>query len=82
MAMEGELKRLRWRCRRGTKELDILFERFLANGYAGLNAEERATFERLLDCEDDQLQAWLLTDRRPTDGALDGLVQRIRNTPH
>ncbi|ABI56685.1 protein of unknown function DUF339 [Alkalilimnicola ehrlichii MLHE-1] len=75
------MKRLRWRCRRGTKELDILFERFLAKGYGALTDSERVTFERLLDCEDDQLQAWLLTDRRPTDGALDALVQRIRNIP-
>nr|WP_309544955.1 succinate dehydrogenase assembly factor 2 [Alkalilimnicola ehrlichii] len=36
----SELSRLRWRCRRGTKELDIMFERFLAVGYEGLSTEE------------------------------------------
>jgi len=77
--VSDELKRLRWRCRRGTKELDILFERFLAQGYGELNGTEKQVFERLLDCEDDQLQAWLLTGRTPMDGDLDALVQRIRH---
>ncbi len=77
----SELSRLRWRCRRGTKELDIILERFLARGYGELNEAERLTFERLLDQEDDRLQAWFLGLDAPTDRELAELVERIRNTP-
>jgi antitoxin CptB len=56
----SEARHIRWRCRRGTKELDIIFERFLRAGYAGLDEPERTLFERLLDEQDDRLQAWFL----------------------
>ena len=79
----SDLSRLRWRCRRGTTELDRLLNRFLdadanANGYAALDAAGRADFERLLVCEDDLLIDWLLNGYKPEEGALADIVQRIR----
>ena len=72
-------KRLRWHCHRGTKELDVLLERFLDSGYPALGAEGRAAFERLLEQEDHRLQAWLLGEARPTDdGELLWIVERVR----
>jgi antitoxin CptB len=71
--------RLRWRCRRGTRELDVLLERFAEARYAGLDPGARAVFERLLDTEDDRLIDWLITGReRPDDDALARLVTDIR----
>ena len=77
----SERSRFVWRCRRGTKELDIIFERFMASGFDALSERERALFERLLDAEDDRLQAWLLGLDRPQDEELAGLVERIANSP-
>ncbi len=77
-AEDPELKRLRWRCRRGTKELDLILERFLERGYGRLDAEGRAAFERLLEVEDGYLQDWLIGGRLPTDGELRWLIERIR----
>ncbi|MDR9405874.1 MAG: succinate dehydrogenase assembly factor 2 [Spiribacter sp.] len=79
----SDLSRLRWRCRRGTTELDRLLNRFLdadanANGYAALDAAGRADFERLLVCEDDLLIDWLLNGYQPEEGTLADIVQRIR----
>jgi antitoxin CptB len=69
--------RLVWRCRRGTRELDLILGRFLEQCYDQLAPAERVHFERLLDQEDDQLQAWLIGDRRPMDEDLARLVERI-----
>jgi antitoxin CptB len=74
----SEMSRLIWRCRRGTRELDLLFGRFLERGYATLSAEQKASFERLLECEDDQLQDWFFNAKRPTDGQLAEIIDIVR----
>jgi antitoxin CptB len=70
--------RLRWRCRRGTQELDRLLLRFLERRYAELSPAERAGLEDLLSREDDFLQDWLILGREPEAPALADLVRRIR----
>jgi antitoxin CptB len=77
----AELQRLRWRCRRGMRELDQLLGRYLDRRWASADAAERADFERLLDCEDDRLWRWFLGYQRPDDALLDALVQRILALP-
>lgn len=77
-----ELRRLRWRSRRGMRELDRLFERWLDQRWAVSSESERAVFRRLLDCEDDRLWRWFLGHDRPDDADLDTLVQSIRALPH
>ncbi len=54
------LKKLRWRCRRGMRELDQLFERYLDEKWGSAPAEEREVFLFLIDCEDDKLWRWLM----------------------
>ena len=73
-----ELRRLRWRSRRGMRELDRLFERWLDRCWATSTDAERDVFRRLLDCEDDRLWKWFLGHERPDDAELDALVQSIR----
>jgi len=73
-------KRLRWRCRRGTKELDLLLEHFLEERFEQLDASGRAAFERLLGLEDHYLQDWLIAGQSPTDGELRRVVELIRTT--
>lgn len=77
----SELSKLRWRCRRGTTELDRLLTRFLddpINGYEGLDVNGRADFDRLLACEDDHLIDWLVNGYRPREGAFVDIVNRVR----
>ena len=57
-----ELARLRWQCRRGTKELDFLLNRYLEAGYLVADQEERALFVELLGLEDDELLRALMGD--------------------
>lgn len=77
----AELQRLRWRCRRGMRELDQLFGRYLDSVWPVASADERMTFERLLACEDDRLWRWFLGYEIAEDPDLHALVERIRALP-
>ena len=81
-AEAAELRRLRWRCRRGMRELDQLLERYLDRRLAEASEAERGTFLRLLDCEDDRLWRWVLGHERPEDAELQSLVEELRALPH
>lgn len=78
--MGSERARLVWRCRRGTKELDLILGRFLETDYVRLDADQRQAFERLLECEDDLLQDWLLTAAGPVDAEYADIVAVIRRS--
>ena len=77
-SLDIELRQLRWRSRRGMRELDQLFTRFLDREWAKSPEPERAVFRRLLDCEDDRLWRWFMGFEHADDPGLDALVQRIR----
>lgn len=81
MSADPELRRLRWRCRRGMRELDRLLERWLETEWAAASEAERGVFLRLLDCEDDRLWRWFMGFERPDDAQLEALVQRMRGDP-
>lgn len=76
--MSRDNGRLAWRCRRGTRELDLILGRFLERGYDQLDDRQRELFERLLDCEDDRLQLWLLSSEAPDDAELAEIVAIVR----
>ena len=77
----SEPGRLRWRCRRGMRELDALLTRYLDREWAGASEAERGDFLRLLDCEDDRLWRWFMGYEHTDDAALDTLIARIRALP-
>ncbi|MCG5493001.1 MULTISPECIES: succinate dehydrogenase assembly factor 2 [Ectothiorhodospira] len=74
----SELSRLRWRCRRGTKELDLMLEGFVLSQGKSLPSEELALFEQVLDQQDDDLQRWLLYGEPVEVEAIRGMIQRVR----
>jgi antitoxin CptB len=49
------LERVRWRCRRGLLELDIVLGRFVIQRYPVMNNEQRVVFDELLDMPDTEL---------------------------
>lgn len=78
---DAELRRLRWRCRRGMRELDQLMLRYLDRCWLAAGPGERADFEQLLDTEDDRLWRWVMGREVPEDAKLARLVQRILDLP-
>jgi antitoxin CptB len=58
---------LRWRCRRGMRELDVLLERYLEERYPCAPSIEQQAFEALLELPDPELHAYLLRRQVPAD---------------
>ena len=74
--------RLRWRCRRGLKELDVFFEAFVAQALDNLDEESLPALERILQMQDQDILAGLLGDdalirTHAGHGAI-GVAQAIR----
>lgn len=60
-----ELARLRWRCRRGMRELDVLLVRYLERHFASASSGERDAFRALLDLPDPELFGYLVGREQP-----------------
>jgi succinate dehydrogenase flavin-adding protein (antitoxin of CptAB toxin-antitoxin module) len=78
-ATNERLARLKWRSRRGMRELDAVLQSFLATaGSAGLGDDDLACFEMILDLPDPTLLAYLSGRSEPADAAIAALIERIR----
>ena len=71
-----ELARLKWQCRRGTKELDFLLLRYLEDEYLMADQKEKDLFVDLLGMEDDVLLRALMRDSFVS--GMDALIGKLR----
>ena len=78
--MTSSVARLRWRCRRGMRELDVLLERYLQERYPSAPTPEQQAFEALLDLPDPQLFAYLMGREVPTDPDWVHVIARLTDT--
>ena len=63
--MTEPISRLRWQCRRGTRELDVLLLRYLETRYPGVGESEKDRFRALLKLQDPELIGYLLQGLPP-----------------
>jgi antitoxin CptB len=75
--MAGEIGKLRWRCRRGMRELDVLLTRYVEEEYRTAAPEQQRAFRRLLDIQDPVMHAYFLGREEPPDAELASLIARI-----
>jgi antitoxin CptB len=71
------LRKLRWQCRRGMKEMDALLTGWLDRSYARAQPSVQRNFVVLLQTEDDVLWRWLAGRSRPELVELADLVDEI-----
>ncbi|WP_218311872.1 succinate dehydrogenase assembly factor 2 [Alteromonas antoniana] len=71
------LARLKWACRRGMLELDVLLLPFVEEAFDGLDYEKQETFERLLTSDDPDLFAWFMGHQKCEDPELAEMVDII-----
>ncbi len=71
--------RLRWACRRGMLELDVLLGNFLEEAFLLLSDSEQALFIQLLDASDQDLFLWLTGKAVTSDQSFIPLIQKIRD---
>src|SRR5207344_1828514 len=74
-----ELNRLRWRCRRGLLENDLILARYLDAQGSVMSAEDVAALDRLLDLADGELWDLIAGRAEPADPGLLHLVAALRS---
>ncbi len=72
------LSRLRWLCRRGMKELDVLMTRYLDEQYEQASVEDRQHFATLLDWQDPELFSVLVGRTTADNAALQEFIEKLR----
>jgi antitoxin CptB len=77
MIVDKDLDRMRWATRRGMLELDLVLGPFVEGRYMDLNSADKALFQRLMLCEDQDLFTWFLGRQQPEDGELIDIVKQI-----
>lgn len=75
--MEEKVQKLLWRCRRGTKELDILMMAFLENHYRNVEPELKHAFEAMLDMQDPELYALVTGNSKSQDRHINKVIEFI-----
>jgi antitoxin CptB len=78
--MTDPYAKLRWRCRRGMRELDAVLQAFLDRGFGTLDEADKARFETLLDLPDPVLHGYLVGRHEPEDPDTVRLIERIRQS--
>ena len=70
--------KLRWRCRRGMKELDLLTLGYLERYYPSASAEDQQAFAELLEVQDPLLMSYVVGRQTPADPAMARVIGFMR----
>jgi len=74
----GDLDRIRWHCRRGMLELDLLLGTFVERQLGRLDAAEVEAFRALLEYQDQDLFDLVMGRAEPEDESVRGVLERVR----
>ena len=75
---QAALNRLRWRCRRGMLENDLILKRFLDGHGDQITDAELAALESILQLNDNDLWEMLSGRQEPADESVMPLLERLR----
>ncbi len=73
-----EIPRLKWLCRRGVKELDIIMSHYLEYTFLDAPIAEQKAFRELLAIEDPILFELVIGKKKSTDAEQDKLLTQLR----
>ncbi|WP_144391407.1 succinate dehydrogenase assembly factor 2 [Pleionea sediminis] len=79
MAEKIDLKKLKWTCRRGMLELDVILVPFVEKHFASLDEQDQRLMLELLEQPDPDLFNWIMGYSRPEDDSFAQLVSKIRS---
>jgi len=74
-----EYSELKWRCRRGMLELDILLNSYLDKNYDSMSKQQGDIFSEVLDYPDQVLFDLLLGNMQSSDAGVNRLVSEIQH---
>jgi len=78
MPSTRNLPKLRWQCRRGMLELDVMLNRCLESIFPDLTEAQQRQFEKMLTADDPTLYAWLIGAELPAEKEMREIVARCR----
>ncbi len=79
-ANSARLSRLRWHCRRGMRELDVLLMRYFEQQYPAAGAVRQQAFEALLELQDPVILAYLTGTQTPDRQDIADVIQQLTRT--
>jgi antitoxin CptB len=77
----SDLDRIRWRCRRGMLELDLVLTAFLGRHLANLDAGQLDAFRALLERTDPELLAMVMGHAEPEAPGQRAVLELVRTDP-
>ena len=77
--MDKNISRLRWACRRGMLELDVLLGNYLEEAYLQASPDDQKSFVELLECNDQELFMWLTGKEIPPLTQHISIVEKVRH---
>lgn len=78
VAADFNMARLRWRCRRGMRELDVMLTRYLDRAWAAASPTERDAFVQLVELQDPDLLGYLVGRATPAEESQRAIIACIR----
>jgi len=75
----AELDRIRWQCRRGLLELDLILEKFNQRHLNNLDPGQLERFTELLDLGDNDLLDLVMARTASLDRRYDGILRWLRS---
>ena len=58
--MSNEINRIKWKCRRGMREIDLLLREFSKNSIKNLSNNDLSLFDEILDYDDQKLYDFII----------------------
>jgi len=74
---EVYLAQLRWRCRRGLRELDVLLMNYFDNYFVKSTPDRQTAFVSLLEMQDPEILTYLTGSAKPRDPAIVDIIQQL-----
>jgi antitoxin CptB len=72
-----EKARIKWACRRGMLELDVVIMPFFEEQFENLSEQEQIDFVSLLECDDPDLFAWIMGHGRSDNLSHASMVDKV-----
>ena len=77
--MNTEINKTKWKCRRGLRELDLLFRKFSNNHLESLSPQDLDMFNSILDIEDQPISDFIFKNvSLGNESQEDFILQRIK----
>ncbi|MGQ8365084.1 succinate dehydrogenase assembly factor 2 [Glaciecola sp. 1036] len=74
------LARLKWACRRGMLELDVLLMPFVEQAFDDLSYQQKVVFEKLLTSDDPDLFAWFMGHQKCPQPDFAQMIETVKTS--